>query len=99
LLHAGTQATPLHETVPLAGAVHGELHAVVPQLSIAVLLTHFMAFEPVTPHEWKPVVQLSEQVPPAWQIAVPFGSVGQATQPSPQAVASSFAAQAAPHLW
>ena len=58
-----------------------------------------MAFEPATPHAWYPVLQLRAQVPPPWQMAVPFGSVGQATQPSPQAVASSFAAQAAPHLW
>jgi hypothetical protein len=50
VLHAGTHARPLHETVPLVGAVHGELHALVPQLSIAVLLTHLRALEPASPH-------------------------------------------------
>jgi hypothetical protein len=35
----------------------------------------------------------SAQVPFAWQVATPFGSVGHFVQLVPQALASSFAAQ------
>jgi hypothetical protein len=87
----GTHMVPSQVTVPPIGIWHAE-HNDVPQLPTSRLLTHR------PPQMCCPALQESAQVPPThW--AVPFGSVGQAVQAVPHAVASSSRAHRLPHLW
>jgi hypothetical protein len=88
---AGTQATPLQLTLPPVGAWQA-VHDVCPHVAGSLLLTQRL------PHLCQPDAHMRSQ-PLARHTAVPFGSVGQAMQPVPQAVASSLAAQRLPQRW
>jgi hypothetical protein len=88
----GTHARPVHVTSPPAGFWQGVSHAVVPHVAGSVLLTQRV------PQRWYPVRHARSHVPPV-QIRWPLGSFGQATQPAPQAVASSSEAQRSLQRW
>jgi hypothetical protein len=86
----GMQFTPSQLTLPPDGAWQA-LHEV-PQVATALLATHF------PPQRWKPLLQRRLQLP-LWQVAAPFGSVGQVVQEVPQPVGLSSAAQLVPQRW